>query len=182
MAMQGKPDNTDWDYEWSYLSGQLPQDERFIKSVTGNVYLTDEGLKFDGANGAISLVDYPRIMCYAKLSLFSLDATRDQGFYIAFFSLKREKEIICSGIKKVTSYGEIPTKYFGEFEFGKDFEILYNADLLDIYNTYVVCNGEKTETGTYKNMWFKGASQIGMSGLNGGYALLKELKFKKFDL
>ena len=180
--MQGKPDNTDWDYEWSYLSGQLPQDERFIKSMTGNVYLTEDGLKFDGSYGTISLVDYSRIMCYAKLAIFSLDATRDQGFSFAFCFLGSEKEIICCGINRVTTYGEIPTQYFGDFELGKDFEILYNADLLDIYNTYIVCNGEKTESGTYKAIWYKGKSQIGMGWVNGGYALLKELKFKKFDL
>ena len=43
MTMQ-KKDSIDWDYEWSYLSGELPSDERFIETASGDISITENGV------------------------------------------------------------------------------------------------------------------------------------------
>ena len=93
MAMQ-KKDSIDWDYEWSYLSGQLPQNERFIKSITDNVYLTDEGLKFDGKNAFLNLQNHNRISVYFKCNINYITGNNTRGFSICLYNDNIGDEIL----------------------------------------------------------------------------------------
>ena len=194
MAMQ-KKDSIDWDYEWSYLSGELPSDERFIKSNTGNVYLTEEGLKFDGINAILQLQNHNRIALYIKANIQYKTENASRGFMITLHGdtssddTNKEFEVIFDGVNREVKQNAGPVKKFGEYNFGEDCTLLIYIDFHDewevMQNTYIIYNGgEKQSAQNFKWMWYEHSSKIYTD--NGrynseGYVLVKELKFKTFD-
>ena len=190
MGMQGKPASIDWDYEWSYLSGQPPQDERFIKSISDNVYLTDEGLKFDGVNAFLNLQNHNRISVYFKCNINYITENRTKGFSILLYNDNigdkyKEIEVLFDGVDNNVILTAGPNQVFGNYELGKDVDFQIHADFNDEWsnmdNSYVLYGGEKFKLKDYKWMWYNNYSSIktdnGMYGSE-GYVLLKELKFK----
>ena len=192
MAMQ-KKDSIDWDYEWSYLSGQLPQDERFIKSIKDNVYLTDEGLKFDGKNAFLNLQNHNRISVYFKCNINYITGNNTRGFSICLYNdnigdKNKEIEVLFDGVNNNVTLTAGPNQRFGNYELGKDVDFQIHADFNDEWNnmnnSYALYGGEKFKLKDYKRMWYNYSSSIktdnGMFGSE-GYVLLKELKIKVYD-
>ena len=193
MMMQSRPLITDWDYEWSYTSGQLPQDERFIKSVTDNVYLTDEGLKFDGINAVLNLQNHNRISVYFKCNINYKTGNASRGFSICLYNdnigdKNKEVEAVFEGLRNKVVLTAGIDQTLGNYEFGKDVDLQIHVDFNDEWdnmdNSYALYGGEKFKLKKYKTMWYNYYSAIktdnGYFGSE-GYVLLKELKFKAYE-
>ena len=191
--MQSRPLITDWDYEWSYTSGQLPQDERFIKSVTDNVYLTDEGLKFDGINAVLNLQNHNRISVYFKCNINYKTGNASRGFSICLYNdnigdKNKEVEAVFEGLRNKVVLTAGIDQTLGNYEFGKDVDLQIHVDFNDEWdnmdNSYALYGGEKFKLKNYKTMWYNYYSAIktdnGYFGYE-GYVLLKELKFKAYE-
>lgn len=187
IMMQSSPLITDWDYEWSYLSGQLPQDERFIESMTDNIYLTEEGLKFDGKNTKMELVDHDKILFYMKLISEYRTGNSSRGFNIIFHGKTNdiEKEALFNGLdNRFYSVAETSNTTFGTFEFGELLDFTLYCDFMDLNNCYVDYKGKRTHSPNSKIYWLSHKSVISTdNGYFGseGYVLVKELKFKAYE-
>ena len=194
LSAQSRPLITDWDYEWSYLSGQLPQDERFIKSMTDNVYLTDDGLKFDGIDAKMTLADHDRIALHVKLNVNYTTGNFSRGFSVCLYGGNNEdgnpmeSEYLFSGssTKKFQDIGgnNNINNIYGTYKPGVDTEATIYIEFPDFSKGFVVYDGKKTYKKELKVMWFNGKSFIGNdNGFTGseGYVLVKEIKFKKYD-
>lgn len=188
-----KKDSIDWDYEWSYLSGEMPSDERFIKSITDNVYLTEEGLKFDEKNAFLNLQNHNRISVYFKCNINYITGNASRGFSICLYNDNigdkyKEIEVVFDGVNNNVTLTAGPNQRFGIYELGKDVDFQIHADFNDEWgnmdNSYALYGGEKFKLKDYKWMWYNHSSLIktdnGMYGSE-GYVLLKELKIKVYD-
>lgn len=154
MAMQ-KKDSIDWDYEWSYLSGEMPNDERFIKNMTSNVYLTEDGLKFDEKNAYMTLSNYNKILLYLKLNSQYKTGNASRGFTITLYNdnigdKNKEIGIIFNGVTKNVQQNAGPSKIFGQFEFGEDcvlqLYIDFNDDWGIMQNSYAIYNNNNKQS------------------------------------
>lgn len=184
----------DWDYEWSYTSGELPSDERFIKSMTSNISLTEDGLNFDGPNAIMSLPNHNKIALYLKLNSQYKTKNINRGFTISLYNdnigdKNKEVQIVFNGVNGNVQQMAGPQKIFGKFEFGEDCILQLYIDFSDdwnvMQNSYCIYNnGDKQSLQNYQYMWYINKSQIytdnGMYGSE-GYVLIKELKFKTYD-
>lgn len=195
--MQPRPAITDWDYEWSYLSGELPQDERFIIGKTDNVYMTEEGLKFDGAAASLWLEDHNKIMLYIKLVIYYITGNSTRGYSVVLFGgqndgTKLESEYLFTCKDETLSRrfmdigAMVPSKNntYGNYTYGVETDATVFMDFSDFTKGFVIYNGEKTYKKTLKEMWLILKSKIGTdNGMYGGegYVLVKELKFKAYD-
>ena len=192
LMMQSRALITDWDYEWSYLSGQPPQDERFIRSMTDNVYLTEEGLKFDGIDAKMTLADHDRIALYIKLNINYNTGNNSRGFSVCFYGgndddghpMENEYLFSCGSNRWFQDTGNNNNKNYGTYDPGVDTEATIYIEFPDFSKGFVVYDGKKTYKKQLKNMWFNRKSLIYTdNGLYGseGYVLVKELKFKAYD-
>lgn len=187
MAMQ-KKDSIDWDYEWSYLSGELPSDERFIETASGDISITENGMKL-GVGANLNLNDIARVICFIKFQTSFDSINRDRGLVFVFTNSENtfEKKFILTGSAnnyRIATHAEIPTSYIGSYEDNVDIDLLFYMDLDNPQNIYVEYHNDKKYLPINSMMWFEKPSKIRLDQWNtveGGYVLLKELKFKIID-
>lgn len=187
MAMQ-KKDSIDWDYEWSYLSGELPSDERFIETASGDISITENGMKL-GVGANLNLNDIARVICFIKFQTSFDSINRDRGLMFVFTNSENtfEKKFILAGSAnnyRIATHAEIPTSYIGSYEDNVDIDLLFYMDLDNPQNIYVEYQNDKKYLPINSMMWFEKPSKIQLNQygpVEGGYVLLKELKFKIID-
>lgn len=198
MAMQ-KKDNIDWDYEWSYLSGELPNDERFIKEVIDGE-ITDRGLKFTGYNEEVVLFDRDKFHLYVKFvcdfpNYVGPSSPISKGFSIVAYNGIIETPEICFGENNKGETTNCTIFWLGgkpsyivntemTYDYNVDNEVTLKYDLDAEYTIDGTINGERIEAlqSDGKQMWLKKRTRLGSNSMSEGNAVyIKELKIKAYD-
>lgn len=198
MAMQ-KKDSIDWDYEWSYLSGEMPNDERFIKNINGGE-MTDMGMKFVGYNEEVVLFDKNKFHLYVK---FVCDFPNYKGpsspiikgfSIVAHSDIMETPEICFSENNKGETTNNAIWWLGGRPHYLVDTKMTYDYNVDNVAILKYDLNAEYTVNGTIngeqikvlqsggKQMWYRNKTRLGSKELSEGNAVyLKELKIKVYD-
>ena len=127
-----------------------------------------------GAN--LNLNDIARVICFIKFQT-SFDSTnRDRGLMFILAGSANNY--------RIATHAEVPTSYIGSYEDNVDIDLLFYMDLDNPQNIYVEYQNDKKYLPINSMMWFEKPSKIQLNQygpVEGGYVLLKELKFKIID-
>lgn len=181
------PEEIDWDYEWTYTSGELPQNDNLFKSINSNISFDDNGLLLPLTGIIFDLVDKQKALYYIEFTpnynTINLNDKNTNGFMLNFYFNETELPTIVFNCNSVLAYRpSTATEDNVSFNMGKPQKILLYFDTVNTTDSYYIFNGVKYFMHGKKSQYFDRKSFIAVSVVNVGMTgkcTLQTFKFKE---